>query len=55
VKLGAVQKIDDTGTVVPQPLQYDQNYASSAKAEPIQAGTQQLSVDVTVTFAVSPS
>jgi uncharacterized protein YggE len=57
VKLGAVQKIDDTGTVVPQPLQYD-NLASGASAKeaaPIQAGSQQLSVDVTVTFAVSGS
>jgi uncharacterized protein len=56
VKLGAVRKIDDTGSVVPQPLEYANAPAASAKADvPIQAGSQQLSVDVTVTFAVGGS
>jgi uncharacterized protein YggE len=55
VKLGPVRKIDDTGTVLPQPLPYAEGFASdSAKAAtPIQAGSQDLSVDVAVTFAVN--
>ena len=56
VKLGSVRKIDDTGTTVPQPLYLNAPYASDkAAATPIQAGSQQLSVDVSLTFAVASS
>jgi uncharacterized protein len=55
VKLGAVRTIDDTGTELPPPQFYGSaDYAKSAAAAvPIEAGSQQLSVDVAVTFAVS--
>jgi uncharacterized protein len=53
VKLGTVRKIDDTGTAVPQPLQFDTPFAANrAASTPIAAGSQQLSVDVALTFAV---
>jgi uncharacterized protein len=57
MKLGTVRKIDDTGTVVPQPAYLSLPYASQrAVADtPIQAGSQQLSVDVSLTFAVTNS
>lgn len=55
VTLGAVRKIDDTGTENPQPQfltpsSFARNQAASV---PIEAGSQQLSVNVAVTFAVS--
>jgi uncharacterized protein len=56
VKLGAVRKIDDTGTELPVPqylsnAQYDK--AASGLAVPLEPGQQQLSVNVAVTFAIS--
>jgi uncharacterized protein YggE len=56
VKLGAVRKIDDTGVVVPPPL-YLNGYATdkAAAPTPIQPGSQDLSVDVALTFAVANS
>ena len=55
VKLGAVRNIDDTGTELPQPqfLGANQFAKDSAASVPIEAGSQQLSVNVAVTFAVS--
>jgi uncharacterized protein YggE len=56
VKLGAVRNIDDTGSELPQPqfLGADQLARTNAtSAVPIEAGSQQLSVNVAVTFAVS--
>ena len=52
--LGAVRTISDTGNEVPQPEFFGANTPAAAKAAvPIEAGSQQLSVDVSVTFAVS--
>lgn len=54
VKLGAVRTINDTGSELPQPQFF--NATSDLKASagvPIEAGSQQLSVNVAVTFAVS--
>ena len=43
----------DTGNEVPQPQFFDAAEAASGRAAtPIEAGSQQLSVDVSVTFAV---
>jgi hypothetical protein len=54
MQLGTVRKIDDTGTVVPQPLFYNAPFAAQkAASTPIQAGSQQLSVDVSIAFAVA--
>lgn len=55
VKLGAVRKIDDTGTEIPPPqyLSAGRFASDTAAAVPIEAGSQQLSVNVAVTFAVS--
>jgi uncharacterized protein YggE len=55
VTLGAVRKIDDTGTEVPQPQYLATNSFArdQAAAVPIEAGSQQLSVNVAVTFAIS--
>jgi uncharacterized protein YggE len=55
VKLGAVRTIDDTGTQLPQPqFLGDAGIArSQASAVPLEPGSQQLSVNVAVTFAVS--
>jgi hypothetical protein len=54
VKLGAVRSIDDTGSALPQPQFFAAGLAADKAASvPIEAGTQQLSVDVKVTFAVS--
>jgi len=55
VKLGAIRTIDDTGTALPQP-EYFQNAASGAGTPPnvpVEAGQQQLSVDVTVVFDIA--
>ena len=53
MKLGTVRKIDDTATVVPQPLQFNGAFAAEkAASTPIAAGSQQLSVDVSLTFAM---
>jgi uncharacterized protein YggE len=55
VTLGAIRLIDDTGTQLPQPTSF---YASAANgalrdaAVPIENGTQELSVDVTVVFDI---
>ncbi len=53
--LGAVREIDDTATQTPPPQFFgaDQVAKASAAAVPIEAGSQQLSVNVSVTFAVS--
>ena len=54
MKLGTVRKIDDTGTVVPTPQYYNARAlaADAAAPTPIEAGSQQLSVDVSLTFAL---
>jgi uncharacterized protein len=51
--LGAVRKIDDTATAVPPPQYLSFARDTAASAVPLEPGTQQLSVDVNVTFAVS--
>ncbi|HTL87073.1 MAG TPA: SIMPL domain-containing protein [Acidimicrobiia bacterium] len=56
VNLGSIQKIDDTGTTNPYPLYLQGAAAHSAMADvatPIQTGTQELTVDVTVIFAIA--
>jgi uncharacterized protein YggE len=56
VKLGAVRNIDDTGSELPQPQFFGADQlgrTSATSAVPIEAGSQQLSVNVAVTFAVS--
>lgn len=54
VTLGPIRTIDDTGTNLPSPVYYDAGGASRASAEvPIQPGSQQLSVDVTVVFDIT--
>lgn len=56
MKLGTVRKIDDTGTAVPSPVFLNSPLAADrAVSTPIQAGSQQLSVDVSITFAVTNS
>jgi uncharacterized protein YggE len=56
MKLGTVRKIDDTGTAVPPPVFFSNGFAAQrAAATPIEAGSQQLSVDVSLTFAVTNS
>jgi uncharacterized protein len=53
MKLGTVRKIDDTSTVVPTPLFLNAPQASAkAVTTPIEAGSQELSVDVSLTFAL---
>ena len=54
VKLGSVRTIDDTGTQLPQ-TQFlgDQTFKSAAANVPIEAGSQQLSVDVVVVFDIA--
>jgi uncharacterized protein len=55
VKLGAIRTIDDTGTALPQP-QYFAGRAAAVNAQdstvPLEPGSQQLSVDVTVVFDI---
>ena len=55
VTLGAVRTIDDTGTETPVPQFFaaDKLAANQASSVPLEAGSQQLSVNVAVTFAVS--
>ena len=54
LKLGAVRSITDTGNEVPQPQFFGAAEAASGRAAvPIEAGSQQLSVNVSVVFAVS--
>jgi uncharacterized protein len=56
VKLGAVRNIDDTGNELPQPQFFGANDLATTNAGapvPIEPGSQQLSVHVAVTFAVS--
>jgi uncharacterized protein YggE len=55
MKLGAVRTIDDTGSEVPQPQFFAAGGLTADKAAsvPLEAGSQQLSVNVSVTFAVS--
>lgn len=55
VTLGAIRLIDDTGTQLPQPQMLYNQAASTALrdvAVPIENGTQELSVDVTVVFNI---
>ena len=52
VTLGAIKKIDDTGTTNPYPLMYNPRRRRT-RSPPIQTGTQQLTVDVTVIFAIA--
>jgi len=56
VKLGAIRTIDDTGTTLPQPQFFAGRAAANqpdATAVPLEPGSQQLSVDVTVVFDIS--
>ena len=55
VKLGAVRTISDTGSELPQPQFFNAPNADRgvAASVPIEAGSQQLSVNVAVTFAVA--
>jgi uncharacterized protein YggE len=54
VKLGSIRTIDDTGTQVPT-LQFNgaDSLQKASGAVPIEAGSQQLSVDVVVVFDIS--
>lgn len=55
VKLGAIRKIDNTGSELPQPnyFSYDRGMATAAETIPIEPGTQELSVSVNVEFAIA--
>jgi uncharacterized protein YggE len=56
VKLGAIRTIDDTGTQLPQPQFFSGRTATSSvqdAAVPLEPGSQQLSVDVTVVFDIA--
>lgn len=56
VKLGAIRTIDDTAANTPQPLNFYGDAAHRALAQaavPIQAGTQNLTVDVQVVFDIA--
>jgi uncharacterized protein YggE len=55
VTLGPIRTIDDTGTNLPSPVYYggDRALAAASTPVPIQAGSQQLSVDVTVVFDIA--
>jgi len=56
VKLGTIRTIDDTGGQLPTPQLFAGAGADSAlkaAATPVQPGTQQLSVDVNVQFAIA--
>jgi uncharacterized protein YggE len=55
VTLGPIRTIDDTGTTLPQPqyLGSGSMLKNAAAAVPVEAGSQQLSVDVTVVFDIS--
>jgi len=54
VKLGAIRTIDDTGTLLPQPQAFaSSNQSFDAAAIPVEPGSQQLSVDVEVIFAIA--
>jgi uncharacterized protein YggE len=54
VKLGAIRTIDDTGTQVPDAqLNNGQTFAQASAAVPLEAGSQQLSVDVVVVFDIA--
>lgn len=58
MKLGTIRKIDDTVGQLPQPefLNGDEAIVAPRVAvAPIAAGSQQLSVDVAVTFAIMRS
>jgi uncharacterized protein YggE len=52
VELGAVEKITERRTDVPFAMRSFAADAGSMKAAPIEPGTQELSVDVTVVFAI---
>jgi uncharacterized protein YggE len=53
VTLGPIRTIDDTGTNVPSPVYYSAGTAGDSMASvPVQPGSQQLSVDVTVVFDI---
>jgi hypothetical protein len=55
VTLGSIRTIDDTGTALPQPQYLSGSGAlrDAAASVPVEAGSQQLSVDVTVVFDIS--
>jgi hypothetical protein len=56
VKLGAIRTIDDTGGQIPQPQMFAGavgDGALRAAATPVQPGSQELSVDVNVKFAIA--
>jgi uncharacterized protein YggE len=56
VKLGAIRTIDDTGSLLPQPQQFgfdNKSLQDAAASVPIEAGSQQLSVDVVVVFDIA--
>jgi uncharacterized protein YggE len=54
VTLGPIRTIDDTGTILPQPLHQSFNDAAGGTpaSVPVEPGSQQLSVDVTVVFDI---
>ncbi len=54
VKLGAIRTIDDTGTQLPQTENLAAgDFSQKALAVPVEAGSQQLGVDVTVVFSIA--
>ena len=54
VKLGSIRTIDDTGTQVPFPQTFSsgRTLQDAAASVPVEAGSQQLSVDVVVVFDI---
>jgi uncharacterized protein len=55
VTLGAIRTIDDTGTALSPPLTFASGTVlrNAAASVPVEAGSQQLSVDVTVVFDIT--
>jgi uncharacterized protein YggE len=55
VKLGSIRTIDDTGTQLPQPQAFSSSglVRDAANSVPLEAGSQQLSVDVVVVFDIA--
>ena len=55
VKLGAIRSIDDTGTQLPQPQYFTGTTAGDAvhASTPVEPGSQQLAVDVSVVYDIA--
>ncbi len=54
VKLGSIRTIDDTGTQVPFPQSLKHTtFQNAAASVPVEAGSQELSVDVVVVFDIA--